>query len=125
MSPVDACATVSTCTVSPALNIFHNLLERWNMYATRKLSDGSRLQFEKIYPLDAAYDTLADAPEDIRGNKRYKDVGDFSVSGVRQRLVADFGEPCPGLVGDSLANGPQVKQPLLGASRGGCLTPLT
>src|SRR5213592_183495 len=74
----EAGATVCTGTWPPALNIFQNLLERGKMDASRKLSDGSRLEFEKIYPLDAAYDTLADAAEDIRGNKRYKDVGDFS-----------------------------------------------
>jgi len=81
----EAGASVCTGTWPPALNIFQNLLERGKMDASRRFADGSLLQFEKIYPLDAAYDTLADAPEDIRGNKRYKDVGDFSVSGVRQR----------------------------------------
>src|SRR5256885_10125 len=85
---VEAGATVCAGTWPPALNIFQNLLERGKMDAARKLADGSLLGFERIYPLDAAYDTLADAPEDVRGNKRYKDVGDFSVEGVRQRLVA-------------------------------------
>src|SRR6266498_3471445 len=118
----EAGASVCTGTWPPALNIFQNLLERGKMDASRRLADGSLLQFEKIYPLDAAYDTLADAPEDIRGNKRYKDVGDFSVSGVRQRLVADFGEPCLDIVVHSLANGPEVKKPLLETSRGGYLT---
>jgi len=119
---VEAGATVCTGTWPPALNIFQNLLERGKMDASRKLSDGSRLEFEKIYPLDAAYDTIADAHEDIRGNKRYKDVGDFSVEGVRQRLVADFGQPCLDVVVHSLANGPEVKKPLLETSRGGYLT---
>src|SRR5881392_126954 len=118
---VEAGATVCTGTWPPALNIFQNLLERGKMDASRRLADGSLLQFEKIYPLDAAYDTLADAPEDIRGNKRYKDVGDFSVAGIRQRLVADFGEPCLDIVVHSLANGPEVKKPLLETSRGGYL----
>src|SRR5256712_3845286 len=119
---VEAGATVCTGTWPPALNIFQNLLERGKMEASRKLSDGSRLDFEKIYPLYAAYDTIADAPEDNRGNKRYKDVGDFSVEGVRQRLVADFGQPCLDVVVHSLANGPEVKKPLLETSRGGYLT---
>ena len=56
---VEAGATVCTGTWPPALNIFQNLLERGKMDASRKLSDGSRLEFEKIYPLDAAYDTIA------------------------------------------------------------------
>src|SRR2546422_9546340 len=88
----EAGATVCTGTWPPALNIFLNLLERGKMDAARRLSDGSLLTFEKIYPLDAAYDTAADAPEDVRTNKRYKDVGDFSVEGLRQRLVQDLGD---------------------------------
>ena len=119
---VEAGATVCAGTWPPALNIFQNLLERGKMDASRKLANGSLLGFEKIYPLDAAYDTLTDAPEDVRGNKRYKDVGDFSVEGVRQRLVADFGERCLDIVIHSLANGPEVKKPLLETSRGGYLT---
>jgi enoyl-[acyl-carrier protein] reductase I len=42
------------------------------------------MEFERIYPLDAAFDTLADAPEEIRANKRYREVGDFSVDGPRR-----------------------------------------
>src|SRR5206468_3562240 len=62
----EAGATVCTGTWPPALNIFLNLLERGKIDDARRLSDGSLLSFEKIYPLDAAYDTLADAPEDLR-----------------------------------------------------------
>src|SRR6266404_4849284 len=88
----EAGATVCAGTWPPALNIFLNLLERGKIDAARRMPDGSLLQFEKIYPLDAVFDTLAEAPEDIRGNKRYKDVGDFSIAGLAQRLVQDFGD---------------------------------
>src|SRR5947208_1695363 len=86
------------------------------------MSDGRLLSFEKIYPLDAAYDALADAPEDVRTSKRYRDVGDFSVSGLAQRLVRDFGERPLDIAVHSLANGPEVKKPLLETSRAGYLT---
>src|SRR2546425_8164385 len=86
------------------------------------MPDGALLQFEKIYPLDAAYDTLVEAPEEIRGNKRYKDVGDFSVAGLAARLVQDFGEKPIDMVVHSLATGREVKKPLLETSRGGYLT---
>src|SRR5213082_3374012 len=86
------------------------------------MPDGSLLQFEKIYPVDAVFDTLAEAPEEIRGNKRYKDVGDFSIAGLAARLVADFGERPLDVVVHSLANGPEVKKPLLETSRAGYLT---
>jgi enoyl-[acyl-carrier protein] reductase I len=115
-------ATVCTGTWPPALNIFLNLLERGKIDEARRMPDGALLQFEKIYPLDAAYDTLADAPEDTRTNKRYKDVGDFSVAGLAQRLRQDFGEQPLDIVIHSLANGPEVKKPLLETSRGGYLT---
>src|SRR5438445_12312295 len=84
----EAGATVCTGTWPPALHIFQNLLERGKMDASRKLSDGSRLESEKIYPLDSAYDTIADSPEDIRGTTRYKDRGDIPRAAVRTRLFA-------------------------------------
>jgi enoyl-[acyl-carrier protein] reductase I len=118
---VEAGATVCAGTWPPALNIFLNLLERGKMDAARTLADGSKLEFERIYPLDAAFDTLADAPEEIRTNKRYKDVGDFSIDGVANRLVADFGAQPLDILIHSLANGPEVKKPLLETSRPGYL----
>jgi enoyl-[acyl-carrier protein] reductase I len=118
----EAGATVCAGTWPPALNIFQNLLERGKIDDSRRMPDGSLLTFEKIYPLDAAYDTLADAPEDVRNNKRYREVGDFSVEGMRQRLVTDFGERPLDIVIHSLANGPEVKKPLLETSRSGYLT---
>src|SRR5215211_5579790 len=78
----EAGATVSVATWPPALKIFLNLLERGKMDESRRLADGSLLSFERIYPLDAAYDTLADAPEDVRTNKRYSETGDFSIAGL-------------------------------------------
>jgi len=77
----EAGATVCAGTWPPALNIFLNLLERGKIDDSRRMPDGALLQFEKIYPLDATFDTLAEAPEEIRGNKRYKDVGDSQSAG--------------------------------------------
>ena len=118
----EAGASVSVATWPPALNIFMNLLERGKMDESRKMSNGELLQFERIYPLDAAYDTLADAPEDIRTSKRYKDTGDFSIEGLANRVREDFGDKGLDIVIHSLANGPEVKKPLLETSRNGYLT---
>ena len=118
----EAGATVAVATWPPALNIFTNLLERGKMDESRSMSDGSMLQFEKIYPLDAAFDTLADAPEDVRANKRYRDTGDFSIEGLTNRIRSDFGDRSLDIVVHSLANGPEVKKPLLETSRTGYLT---
>jgi len=121
----EAGASVCVGTWPPALNIFLNMLERGKMDASRTLSSGSLLTFEKIYPLDAMYDRIEDIPEDVRTSKRYKDVGDCSINGVGERLVADFGERPLDIVVHSLANGPEVKKPLLEVSRGGYLGALS
>ena len=117
----EAGASVVVGTWPPALNIFLNLLERGKMDDSRRLRDGSLLTFEKIYPLDAVFDTYDQIPEDLRSTKRYKEVGDCSIDGVAQRLVADFGDRPLDIVVHSLANGPEVKKPLLETSRNGYL----
>jgi enoyl-[acyl-carrier protein] reductase I len=117
----EAGASVCVGTWPPALTIFLNLLERGKMDESRRLGDGSLLTFEKIYPLDAVFDTYAEMPEELRTSKRYKDVGDCSIDGLAQRLVADFGERPLDIVVHSLANGPEVKKPLLETSRNGYL----
>src|SRR5437763_8647593 len=61
-------------------------------------------------------------PEELRTSKRYKDVGDCSIDGVANRLVQDFGERPLDIVVHSLANGPEVKKPLLEVSRNGYLS---
>ncbi len=114
-------ATVCVATWPPALNIFLNMLERGKMDASRTLLDGSSFDFERIYPLDAAYDTLDSVPAEVRESKRYANVGDFTIGGLADRLVADFGEQPLDIVFHSLANGPEVKKPLLEVSRSGYL----
>lgn len=117
----EAGASVCVGTWPPALNIFMNLLERGKMDDSRRLSSGQMLEFEKIYPLDAAFDSLDDAPEDIRSNKRYRDTGDFSVEGLVGRMRTDFGDESLDIIIHSLANAPEVKKPLLDTSRAGYL----
>ncbi|HEX6644358.1 MAG TPA: enoyl-[acyl-carrier-protein] reductase [Gemmatimonadales bacterium] len=114
-------AAISVGTWPPALGIFQKLLERGKMTESMQLAGGRRLEFERIYPLDAAYDTLEDAPAEVRESKRYRDQGDFSIAGVRERLRADFGEQGLDIVVHSLANGPEVKKPLVETSRRGYL----
>ena len=115
-------ATVVVGTWPPALNIFNNLLERGKLDASRRLASGAMMEFERIYPLDAAFDTMVDVPEDVRTNKRYANAGDFTISGLAARLVADFGDHPVDIVIHSLANGPEVKKALMDTSRAGYLT---
>lgn len=117
----EAGASVSVATWPPALNIFMNLLERGKMDESRRMSNGHLLEFERIYPLDVAFDTIADAPEDLRASKRYNGAGDFSIDGLANRIQADFGDKGLDIVIHSLANAPEVKKPLLETSRNGYL----
>jgi enoyl-[acyl-carrier protein] reductase I len=120
-SLAEAGATICLGSWPPALGIFTKLLERGKMDESMRLSDGRKLEFERIYPLDAAFDTLEDAPEEIRENKRYKELGDFSVRGMADRVRRDFGDAPLDVVVHSLANGPEVKSPLVDTSRRGYL----
>lgn len=120
----EAGASICLATWPPALGIFNAMLERGKLDEARKLHDGSMMQFEKIYPLDAAFDSLDAAPEDIRTNKRYRDVGDFSIGGLATSLLSDFGEQPLDIVVHSLANAPEVKKPLMETSRSGYLAAL-
>ena len=121
----EAGASICLGSWPPALGIFTKLLERGKMEESMRLSDGRKLEFERIYPLDAAFDSLAEAPAEIRENKRYKEVGDFSIQGMAQRIKADFGDSALDLVIHSLANAPEVKSPLVDTSRQGYLSAIS
>ena len=114
-------ASVCVATWPPALNIFLNLLERGKLDESRTLPDGTLFAFEKIYPLDAAYDTMDDVPAEVRDSKRYADCGDFTIGGMAARIADDFGPQGLDIVVHSLANGPEVKKPLVEVSRRGYL----
>jgi enoyl-[acyl-carrier protein] reductase I len=121
----EAGASICVGSWPPALGIFTKLLERGKMEESMRLAGGRKLEFERIYPLDAAYDALADAPPEVRENKRYKEVGDFSVQGMTQRIKSDFGERSLDIVIHSLANAPEVKSPLVDTSRQGYLSAIS
>ncbi len=121
----EAGASICVGTWPPALGIFTKLLERGKIADSLELSGGGTLEFERIYPLDAEFDTLDDAPEAIRTNKRYKDQGDFSIAGLVGRLTSDFGDQPVDIVVHSLANAPEVKKELIDTSRSGYLSALS
>jgi enoyl-[acyl-carrier protein] reductase I len=117
----EAGAKVSVACWPPALGIFRTMLERGKFDASMQMSDGSKLAFEKIYPLDADFDRLEDVPQELRDNRRYRDAGDFTIGGLAAAVKADVGEGALDIVVHSLANGPEVKKPLLETSRRGYL----
>ncbi len=117
----EAGASVCLGTWPPALGIFRTLLERGRLDDALALPGGGRLAFERIYPLDAEFDTDADVPAALRDSKRYRDLGDVSIGGLAARLREDFGDACLDIVVHSLANAPEVTKPLLETSRQGYL----
>lgn len=121
----DAGASVCLGCWPPALGIFETLLRRGKLDTARQLSDGRALEFERIYPLDAAYDTLDDVPADVRENRRYSGRGDFTISGLARRVQEEFAAPQIDILVHCLANGPEVHKPLIETSRQGYLAALS
>jgi enoyl-[acyl-carrier protein] reductase I len=108
----------------PALGIFETVLRRGKLDESRRMSDGRMLEFERIYPLDAAFDTLADVPEDVRTSRRYAERGDFTIQGVADAWQRDFGKGSLDVLVHSLANGPEVQKLLIDTTRKGYLAAL-
>lgn len=110
-------------TWTPIMRLFSTSLANGKFDESRRLSDGSLMQFSKIYPMDAAFDTMDDVPDDIRENKRYKDVSGYTISEVAKAVAQDFGSI--DILVHSLANGPEVHKPLLETSRNGYLAAIS
>jgi len=106
-------------TWPPVLAIFKKSLEGGKMDADRELSGGRTMDIDKIYPLDAVFDTPDDVPEETKTNKRYAGLDGYTISEVAKQIEADYGKI--DFMIHSLANGPEVTKPLLETSRRGYL----
>lgn len=119
----EAGATIILGTWTPILKIFTTSLSSGKFDESLKLSDGSNMTFAKVYPLDAAFDKKEDVPEDILNNKRYQAADGYTISEVALAVQKDFGHI--DFLIHSLANGPEVKKPLLETSRAGYLAAIS
>jgi len=119
----EAGATIIIGTWTPLYKIFTTCLEKGKFDESRRLSDGTLMEIAKIYPLDAAFDSREDIPEEILQNKRYKELSDYTIGEVAHAISNDFGKI--DFLIHSLANGPEVKKPLLETSRQGYLAALS
>lgn len=106
-------------TWPPVLPMFQMGLERGQFDDGMVLSDGSKMDIAKIYPLDATFDEKDLIPEEVATSKRYKKLSGYSVQEVVEAVAADFGNI--DYVVHSLANGPEVTKPLLETTRKGYL----
>jgi len=122
-SLAQAGASVCVGTWPPTMKIFTKSLERGKL--DMSLPGGGELELERIYPLDAVFDTPDDVPEEVSEDKRYVDLEGYTIQGVANALYRDFGEDCLDIVVHSLANGPEVQNALIDTSRAGYLAALS
>eukprot|EP00569_Conticribra_weissflogii_P003149 CAMPEP_0171341716 /NCGR_PEP_ID=MMETSP0878-20121228/11565_1 /TAXON_ID=67004 /ORGANISM="Thalassiosira weissflogii, Strain CCMP1336" /LENGTH=371 /DNA_ID=CAMNT_0011844095 /DNA_START=99 /DNA_END=1214 /DNA_ORIENTATION=+ len=112
-------ATIIVGTWPPVLKIFQAGLKKGSFDEDATLPDGSKMVIEKVYPLDAVFDTADDVPEEIINNKRYAGLEGYTIEEVAKAVEADYGKI--DILVHSLANGPEVTKPLLETSRKGYL----
>lgn len=119
----NAGATILVGTWAPMYKIFTQGLELGKFEESRLLEDGSKLTFEKIYPIDAVFDKMDDVPQEIRENKRYKELQGYAIADVAEAIRKDYGNI--DIIVHSLANAPEVQKPLLKTSREGYLAAMS
>lgn len=110
-------------TWAPIVKIFTTSWDSGKFDASRRLSDGSLMNYKKLYAIDASFDTPEEVPEEIKENKRYKQYEGYTVSEVAAQIEKDQGKI--DFIVHSLANGPEVKKPLLETSRQGYLAAIS
>ena len=116
---VQAGASVRIGTWPPMLTIFTKSMARGKFDLS--LPGGGEIEFEKIHPMDAVFDTPEDVPEEVREDKRYRDLTGYTIQEVADSLRDELGESCLDILVHALANGPEVQNPLLETSRAGYL----
>lgn len=115
----EAGAKIILGTWPPVLPMFQMGIERGQFEEDSKLSDGSMMNIEKVYPFDATFDTKELIPEEVANSKRYRKLEGYSVQEVVDQVTADYGKI--DYMVHSLANGPEVTKALLDTSRAGYL----
>ena len=106
-------------TWTPILNIFTQSWSLGKFDESRLLSNGKLMEYVKVYALDAAFDKPEDVPQEIKENKRYQAASGYTISEVAKAVEKDVGKI--DILVHALANGPEVKKPLLETSRNGYL----
>ena len=119
----EAGAEIIIGTWTPLVKIFTQSWSLGKFDESRKLSSGKMFEYLKVYSMDASFDKPEDVPADIRENKRYQDASGYTISEVAAQIEKDFGKI--DILVHSLANGPEVKKPLLETSRNGYLAAIS
>lgn len=119
----EAGAEIYIGTWTPILKIFTQSWSLGKFDESRLLSNGTLMEYAKVYALDASFDKPEDVPAEIRENKRYQDASGYTISEVAQAIAKEVGQI--DILIHALANGPEVKKPLLETSRNGYLAALS
>ena len=110
-------------TWTPVVKIFTQSWSLGKFDESRLLSDGTLMEYKKVYSLDASFDRPEDVPQEIKENKRYEGSAGYTIEEVAKQIEQDFGHI--DILVHSLANGPEVKKPLLETSRAGYLAAMS
>lgn len=113
-------ATILLACWVPIMKIFTTSWANGKFDESRKMSDDSLFEVEKVYGIDAVFDHPDQVPEEISTNKRYQAHSGYTVSEVADQISKEYGKL--DIVVHCLANGPEVKKPLLETSREGYLS---
>jgi enoyl-[acyl-carrier protein] reductase I len=119
----EAGADIIIGTWTPILKIFTQSWSMGKFDESRQLSNGQKMEYLRVYALDAAFDRPEDVPQETRENKRYQDASGYTISEVAAAVERDFGKI--DILVHALANAPEVKKPLLETSRNGYLSALS
>ena len=119
----EAGAEIIIGTWTPILKIFTQSWSLGKFDESRKLQNGKMMEYLKVYALDASFDKPEDVPQEIKENKRYLDASGYTISEVAAAVEKDFGKI--DILVHALANGPEVKKPLLETSRSGYLAAIS
>lgn len=119
----EAGAEILIGTWAPIVKIFSTSWKMGKFDESRRLSDGRMLEYAKLYPIDAAFDSPEDVPASVRENKRYAELSGYTISEVAAQVEKDFGKV--DILVHALANAPEVTKKLLDTSRQGYLSALS
>jgi enoyl-[acyl-carrier protein] reductase I len=119
----EAGATLIVGTWAPIAKIFRTSWSMGKFDESRLLSSGKLMEFAKVYPIDAVFDTMDQVPEETKHNKRYAEYDAYAIADVARQIGEEFG-PIDGIV-HCLANAPEVTKPLLETSRAGYLAAMS
>jgi enoyl-[acyl-carrier protein] reductase I len=85
------------------------------------------LSVDKVLPCDVSYDTMADVPEPVRNDRRYKRVEeqyqDYSIEGLMKSVKESHG--AIDVLIHSIAFAPEIKSKLVDTTRAGYWTALS